>query len=112
VPGRTEREFRHVERSHFECTGLLQTSGRRRDLSGSLIEYGLRSVTHQTATTPEHVFVGERYALQSTHGYNPTTTGIRQHEIGALSPEQQGLGLDCQETIRPLLRTTGTLECL
>jgi hypothetical protein len=56
--------------------------------------------------------VSQRNTLQSAHGHNTTTTGISQHEIGAVSPAQKGLGLDRQETIRPLLRSTGTLERL
>jgi hypothetical protein len=56
--------------------------------------------------------VGEWNSLQSTHGHNAATASVSQHEIGALCPAQQGLGLNRQETISPLLRSTSTLECL
>ena len=46
VPGCTEREFRHVERTHFECAGLFQTGGRGSNLLRSVIEYGFRTVAH------------------------------------------------------------------
>ena len=105
MPGGTESEFGHGERTEFDRTGARETLEHRGARGRGMPRTHARPVAHGPSGAREHVLVRERHTMQRTE-----RLAACSRRIGRRRRRQSALRIDLEKTIAALLRALRALE--